>query len=294
MLNDDPSMSLLVLPSSVGVAIEEVRPWERSWVEIGFFGSWIAICFALVVLAGFDCGLRLGSSSEQLQSELKLGLVPIWVCVSHPVAKCKLVIGKVPHKDDLDAATTRTDINTETGKSIQTTSEGDRTPSHHSTVPRQVTSWANAFGDSGDEPEDDDFVNDFGEDEWPPLQGEGSSKPSNELDDTPYTGQQSNIMAMVPFQSFGAITTTQRNLNLVALQLNVSKPLIRIYGIWLKTESTKKICPENSSNRIILVMPSRHGLSRTTNPLRLADSASGLALGGDVLERLVDMLNMGT
>ncbi|KAF3453948.1 hypothetical protein FNV43_RR04389 [Rhamnella rubrinervis] len=151
----------------------------------------------------------------------------------------------------------------EAGKSIQTTSEGDRTPSHHSTVPRQVTSWANAFGDSGDEPEDDDFVNDFGEDEWPPLQGEGSSKPSNELDDTPYTGR------------------------------------IKHYG----HDAVKRKLDRQGNRRcdigfvidlIILVMPSRHGLSRTTNPLRLADSAGGLALGGDVLECLIDMLNMGT
>ncbi|KAF3449550.1 hypothetical protein FNV43_RR10279 [Rhamnella rubrinervis] len=108
---------------------------------------------------------------------------------------------------DLDAAATGTDINTETGKSIRTTSEGDRTSSHHSTVPHQVTSWANAFDGSGDEPEDNDYVNDFvGEDDWLPLQGEGSSKPSNEFDDTPYMGQQSNTMAMVPFESSSALT----------------------------------------------------------------------------------------
>ncbi|KAF3437068.1 hypothetical protein FNV43_RR19821 [Rhamnella rubrinervis] len=68
-----------------------------------------------------------------------------------------------------------------------------------------IIQWLSA----GDELEDDDYVNDFGEDEWPSLQGEGSSKPSNEFDDIPYTGQQSNTMVMVPFESSGALTATQ-------------------------------------------------------------------------------------
>ncbi|KAF3451351.1 hypothetical protein FNV43_RR07446 [Rhamnella rubrinervis] len=136
------------------------------------------------------------------------------------LAKCKSLFEKVPPKDG-----SHTDINTETGKSIWTTSEGDRTPSHHSTVPHQVTSWADAFGVSGDEPEDNDYAYDFGEDEWLPLQGVGSSKPSNEFDDTPYTGQQSNTMVMVPFESLSALTVAQQNLNLDALQLNVSKTI---------------------------------------------------------------------
>ncbi|KAF3449045.1 hypothetical protein FNV43_RR09769 [Rhamnella rubrinervis] len=90
---------------------------------------------------------------------------------------------------DLGAATTRTDINTE----------------------------------MGNVPEDDDYADDFGEDEWPPLQGEGSSKPSNEFDDTPYTGQQSNTMVMVPIESSGALTTEQGKLDLVASQPNFSE-----------------------------------------------------------------------
>ncbi|KAF3433646.1 hypothetical protein FNV43_RR24749 [Rhamnella rubrinervis] len=109
------------------------------------------------------------------------------------------------------------------GKSIRTTSEGDGTPSHHSTVPRQVTSWADTFGDSGDEPDDDDYAYDFGEDESPPLQCEGSSKPSNEFDDTLYRGQQLNTMVMVPFQPSSALIAAQRNLDLVASQTNVSE-----------------------------------------------------------------------
>ncbi|KAF3449124.1 hypothetical protein FNV43_RR09849 [Rhamnella rubrinervis] len=99
---------------------------------------------------------------------------------------------------DLGAATTRTDINIEMGKSIRTTSKGN-------------------------EPEDDDYADDFGEDEWTSLQGEGSSKPSNEFDDTPYTGQQSNTMVMVPIESSGALTTEQGNLDLVASQPNFSE-----------------------------------------------------------------------
>ncbi|KAF3446457.1 hypothetical protein FNV43_RR11636 [Rhamnella rubrinervis] len=82
----------------------------------------------------------------------------------------------------LGAASTRNEINIETDKSIRTTSEGD-------------------------EPDDDDYVDDFGEEEWSPLQGEGSSKPSNEFDNTPYRGQQLNTMAIVPFQPSGALTT---------------------------------------------------------------------------------------
>ncbi|KAF3451348.1 hypothetical protein FNV43_RR07443 [Rhamnella rubrinervis] len=89
---------------------------------------------------------------------------------------------------DIGATATKTDINTETG----------------------------------DKPEDNNYADDFGEDEWPPLQGVGSSKLSNEFDDTPYMGQQSNTMAMVPFKSFGALTAAHRKLDLVTSQPNVS------------------------------------------------------------------------
>ncbi|KAF3452092.1 hypothetical protein FNV43_RR08188 [Rhamnella rubrinervis] len=94
----------------------------------------------------------------------------------------------------------------------------------------QLFALADAFGDSGDEPEDDDYANDFGKDEWPPLQGEGSSKLSNEFYDTPYTGQQSNTMAMVPFESSGALSAAQRNLDLVASQPNISETTD--YNLW--------------------------------------------------------------
>ncbi|KAF3436055.1 hypothetical protein FNV43_RR23147 [Rhamnella rubrinervis] len=118
--------------------------------------------------------------------------------VDHSVAKCKSVIGKVPPKNgphanekenkasDLSVDPSRTDFNTEIGKSSRTTLESDRILSHRSTVPRQVTSWTDAFGDSYDKL--DDYGDDRVEDEWPPLQGKGSSKPSNEFNGTPYMG----------------------------------------------------------------------------------------------------------
>lgn len=41
-------------------------------------------------------------------------------------------------------------------------------------------------------------------------------------------------------------------------------------------------------------MPSRHGCSRTTNPVESADSAGGLALRSDILKCLVETLSMDT
>ncbi|KAF3445699.1 hypothetical protein FNV43_RR10875 [Rhamnella rubrinervis] len=77
---------------------------------------------------------------------------------------------------NMGSASNRTNFNMDVGKSIQITLETVQTPSYHSTVPHQVTSWANAFGDSDDESDDD--ANDIIKDEWPPLQGENPSKPS--------------------------------------------------------------------------------------------------------------------
>ncbi|KAF3431982.1 hypothetical protein FNV43_RR26718 [Rhamnella rubrinervis] len=54
---------------------------------------------------------------------------------------------------------------------------------------------------------------------------EDSSKPSNEFDDTSYVDQQSNTIFMVLFESSGALTTAQRNLNLVASQPFVSETI---------------------------------------------------------------------
>ncbi|KAF3433317.1 hypothetical protein FNV43_RR24419 [Rhamnella rubrinervis] len=63
-----------------------------------------------------------------------------------------------PSAPDLGAAPSRTDFNSE----------------------------VDAFGDSDDELGND--ADDIVENEWPPLQGEGSSKPSKEFDGTPYVG----------------------------------------------------------------------------------------------------------
>ncbi|KAF3455810.1 hypothetical protein FNV43_RR00452 [Rhamnella rubrinervis] len=70
--------------------------------------------------------------------------------------------------------------------SVPTTNafEKVRTTSNHTTVPRQITLWADTFSDSDEEIGDD--ADDTVEDEWPLLQGEESSKPSNEYDGTPY------------------------------------------------------------------------------------------------------------
>ncbi|KAF3451305.1 hypothetical protein FNV43_RR07400 [Rhamnella rubrinervis] len=145
--------------------------------------------------------------------------------VGHPMAKCKSVIGKVPPKDGshINEKENKAPSLNQVYKLKQVPPQLIRstTPSVPTTNAFELTSWADAFSDSGDEPADDDYANDFGKDEWPPLQGEGSSKPSNEFDDTPYTGHQSNIMAMIPFESSSALTTAQRNLNLVASQPNV-------------------------------------------------------------------------
>ncbi|KAF3433719.1 hypothetical protein FNV43_RR24822 [Rhamnella rubrinervis] len=110
------------------------------------------------------------------------------VDVGHLVAKCKSVIEKrdvvpsnmagfnqeinitaPPTSPDIGVAPTRTDFDIEVGKSVPITSESVRTTSNHTTVPRQITSWANAFGDSYEELGDD--ADDIVEDEWPPLQG---------------------------------------------------------------------------------------------------------------------------
>ncbi|KAF3433552.1 hypothetical protein FNV43_RR24654 [Rhamnella rubrinervis] len=68
-----------------------------------------------------------------------------------------------------------------------------------------------------------DNADDTVEDKWPPVQGKGSSKPLNEFDSTLYVDQQSNIIVMVPFESSGAPTAAQRNLDLVASQPSVSE-----------------------------------------------------------------------
>ncbi|KAF3453186.1 hypothetical protein FNV43_RR03624 [Rhamnella rubrinervis] len=115
--------------------------------------------------------------------------------IGHSVAECKSVIGKVPLKDG----------------------------SHVNEKENKTLVLNHVYKSSGNELEDDDYADDFSEDEWPPLQGEGFSKPSNEFDDTSCRGQQSNTMAMVPFESSSALTVAQRNLNFVASQLNVSE-----------------------------------------------------------------------
>ncbi|KAF3452095.1 hypothetical protein FNV43_RR08191 [Rhamnella rubrinervis] len=107
---------------------------------------------------------------------------------------------------DLCVDPKRTDFNTDVGKSVQT-------PSYHSTIPHQVISWADAFGD----------VDDIVKDEWPPLQGEDFSKPSHDFYGTSYVGQYSNSMVMVSFNSSGSLTAEQQNLDLDASHPSVSK-----------------------------------------------------------------------
>ncbi|KAF3432494.1 hypothetical protein FNV43_RR27234 [Rhamnella rubrinervis] len=111
-----------------------------------------------------------------------------------------------PSAPDLVAAPNRTDFNTETGKSIWTILESDWIPSHHAMVPRQVTLWADAFGDKDDEPHDNDYADDI----------------------------QSNIMAMVQFDSFGALIAAQRNLDFVASQPSVSQTIDQ--NLWYLVE----------------------------------------------------------
>ncbi|KAF3437554.1 hypothetical protein FNV43_RR20309 [Rhamnella rubrinervis] len=93
---------------------------------------------------------------------------------------------------DLSAAPSRTNFDIEVGKSVCNTLESVWTTLNHAMVSRHIISWADAFGDSDEELNDDTV-----EDEWPPLQVEGSSKPSNEFDGIPYVGQQPNTMIMV-------------------------------------------------------------------------------------------------
>ncbi|KAF3432391.1 hypothetical protein FNV43_RR27131 [Rhamnella rubrinervis] len=81
-----------------------------------------------------------------------------------------------PSNPDIDVAPSRTEFNTK----------------------------LDAFGDLDDKLGDN--ANDTVEDDWPPLQGEGSSKPSNEFNGIPFVGQQSNTMAMVWFESSSAPT----------------------------------------------------------------------------------------
>ncbi|KAF3449089.1 hypothetical protein FNV43_RR09813 [Rhamnella rubrinervis] len=176
-----------------------------------------------------------------------------------------------PSAPYLGTTPSMTDFNTETGKSIRTTSESDQTPSHHFTVSHQVTLWANAFGDSDDEPDNDDYADDIAEDEWPPLQGEGSSKPSNEFDHTPYVGQHSNIKAIVLFDSSGALTTVQRNLNLVASQPSVSETtnqnlwnLVKRKSGRPKKEKTVRRM-QLSTSRLGLTKPFTRASRHTTN-----------------------------
>ncbi|KAF3453075.1 hypothetical protein FNV43_RR03509 [Rhamnella rubrinervis] len=122
-------------------------------------------------LAGFiPENLLFETTDDCIEVDLYFELFPDF-CISchnvgHPVAKCRSVIGKIPPQP------------------IKSTK-----PSVPTTNAFEVISWADAFGDLGDESDDDDYADDFGEAEWSPLQGKGSSKPSNEFDDTPYRGQ---------------------------------------------------------------------------------------------------------
>ncbi|KAF3454136.1 hypothetical protein FNV43_RR04583 [Rhamnella rubrinervis] len=93
--------------------------------------------------------------------------------VGHSLAKCKSLIGNVPFKDGshVNEKENKTPILNQKVIGL-----------HHTILPRR--SRRCGFGDSGNELEDDDYADDFSEDEWPSLQGEGFSKPSNEFDDT--------------------------------------------------------------------------------------------------------------
>ncbi|KAF3455336.1 hypothetical protein FNV43_RR05784 [Rhamnella rubrinervis] len=84
-----------------------------------------------------------------------------------------------PPTPDLVDAPSRIDLNTEVGKSVRIISKSVRTPLHY----RHITSWADTFGDSEDEL--DNYVDNRVEEEWSPLQGKGSSKPSKEFDGIP-------------------------------------------------------------------------------------------------------------
>ncbi|KAF3440720.1 hypothetical protein FNV43_RR19006 [Rhamnella rubrinervis] len=147
--------------------------------------------------------------------------------VSHSVTKCKSVIGKAPSKigphdvpptpieetDYQQAAvlSNMAHINIEMGIEVQPIASNlDAAP------PRPDS---NSEVGKNDEPGND--ADDIVEDEWPTLQGAGSSNPSKELDGTLYVGQQLNTMVMIPFVSSDACTAAQRNLNLVA-----SHPLV--------------------------------------------------------------------
>ncbi|KAF3440757.1 hypothetical protein FNV43_RR19043 [Rhamnella rubrinervis] len=163
--------------------------------------------------------------------------------VGHLVTKCKSVIGKAPlnvgshGKEKHIKAPGLTHVYKpkqapllyvesttpfmSTMNTFEITSKTIQTPSYHSMVPRQVTSWADAFGNLDDEPGED--TDDIVEDEWLPLQGENPLKPSQDFDSTLYVGQHSNSMAIVPFNSFGSLTTAQRNLDLVASHPSVSE-----------------------------------------------------------------------
>ncbi|KAF3445821.1 hypothetical protein FNV43_RR10998 [Rhamnella rubrinervis] len=87
------------------------------------------------------------------------------------------------HTPDLGVAPSGIDFNPEVDKSVRIILEHARTPSDHTTTPHQITSWADAFGDSDNELGDD--ADDIVEDDWLPLQGKGSSKLSKEFDGTP-------------------------------------------------------------------------------------------------------------
>ncbi|KAF3451849.1 hypothetical protein FNV43_RR07945 [Rhamnella rubrinervis] len=52
---------------------------------------------------------------------------------------------------DLGAAPSRTEFNTKLGKSVRITLKNVWTPAYHGTVPRPITSWADAFGNLDDE-----------------------------------------------------------------------------------------------------------------------------------------------
>ncbi|KAF3443159.1 hypothetical protein FNV43_RR17080 [Rhamnella rubrinervis] len=144
-----------------------------------------------VDLAGFVLEkLLLETTDDCIEVDLYFESFPNFCTSCHSagdsVAKCKSVIGKAPPKVGSDEkekenkapgnATSRTDLNIEVGKSVRITSERVWTPSYY----RHITSWEDTFGDSDDEL--DDYIDDRVEEEWPPLQGKGSSNPSKEFD----------------------------------------------------------------------------------------------------------------
>ncbi|KAF3450038.1 hypothetical protein FNV43_RR06117 [Rhamnella rubrinervis] len=148
---------------------------------------------------------------------------------------------------DLSVTPSRAEFNTDVGKSVRITAESIQTLSYHSTTPRQVTSWADTFGDSDDELGDD--ANDIVEDEWPPLKGEGSSG-----------GQQSNSMAMVLFDSCGALTAAQQNLNLIVSQPSVLEPTDQ--DLWNMVKRKPGRPKKDNTTRRLQISTTRLGLTK--------------------------------